>query len=334
MKRIVAVIAVFTASSIEAFSAETTTTGRSSGFFRRRRRHVSTCGSCNSNQSNTKNEEFGGRSTETCLRMMSVDTSGLLSLSSAVDWGTSSYTNLLDHYYYPTQSATGAIFASLGDTIAQNREIMIENEKQKQPQQRQYDPKRTMNYFLKGIGGGIMWACWFNIADVWSLELTNLALQQGDGGIVDGGVSNIERIVRTIISILLEQFLVCPIFYTLWDIPIPAILSGSPIQQVPAHIKTKLVPLLVANAKVWTFANFITYNIPLEFRVLFTSCADIVWQSMNAEITSEQIIITPPSPKQQQQPLPLLPVSREFEEADIEQTSIKTRRPSMDMLTP
>ena len=176
MKRIVAVIAVFTASSIEAFSAETTTTGRSSGFFRRRRRHVSTCGSCNSNQSNTKNEEFGGRSTETCLRMMSVDTSGLLSLSSAVDWGTSSYTNLLDHYYYPTQSATGAIFASLGDIIAQNREIMIENETQQQPQQRQYDPKRTMNYFLKGIGGGIMWACWFNIADAWSLELTNLAL--------------------------------------------------------------------------------------------------------------------------------------------------------------
>ena len=37
------------------------------------------------------------------------------------------------------------------------------------------------------------------------------------------------------------------------------------------------------------FVNLITYNIPVELRVLFTSFADIFWQSINAAITSKEI---------------------------------------------
>ena len=189
-----------------------------------------------------------------------------------------SYSYCLDHYFFPTQSATGGVFTAVGDGIAQAT-TKRKNEN--------YDPQRTFNYFLKGLGGGILWACWFQIADSWSSQLTQEFLYKSLG--LDETNPNAERITRTSISILLEQFLVCPLFYTFWDIPIPALLRGSPIRQIPAQVQTKLGRLLVENAKVWTPVNLVTYNIPVEFRVLFTSCADILWQSINARITSQEI---------------------------------------------
>ena len=209
----------------------------------------------------------------------------------------SSYNYCLEHFFFPTQSATGGIFSSLGDVIAQKT----------CPEKKPYDPKRTWNYFLKGLGGGILWACWFQVADDWSYDLTRQLLY---GGVEEGEsmftiaesssssltFTTAECLTRTILCIALEQFLVCPLFYTFWDIPLPALLQGSPVRQIPAQIEHKLPQLLVENAKIWTPVNFITYNIPLEFRVLFTSCADIVWQSINAKITSQEIIHLPPAP--------------------------------------
>jgi hypothetical protein len=92
----------------------------------------------------------------------------------------------------------------------------------------------------------------------------------------------------------MEQFIACPVLYTFWDIPITSLLRGSPMRQIPAQIDEKLGPLLIANAKVWTIVNIITYNIPLELRVLYTSIADIIWQTINASITSKDIQILPP----------------------------------------
>ena len=106
---------------------------------------------------------------------------------------------------------------------------------------------------------------------------------------VDEANPNAERITRTFISILLEQFLVSPLFFTFWDIPIPALLSGSPIRQIPDQVQTKLGRMMIENAKYWTPVNLITYNIPVEFRVLFANCADVLWQSISAQITSQEI---------------------------------------------
>jgi hypothetical protein len=107
-----------------------------------------------------------------------------------------------------------------------------------------------MSYFAKGIGGGIIWACWFDIADTWSINLTNDVLSERLG--IQEPSFAVEQTTRTAISILLEQFLVCPLLYTFWDIPLPALLRGSPPRQIPAQIRNKLIPLLIANAKVWT----------------------------------------------------------------------------------
>ena len=89
----------------------------------------------------------------------------------------------------------------------------------------------------------------------------------------------------------LEQMVVCPIAYAAWDIPFPALLRGSSPSQIPDEIRRKLGPLLWANAKVWTPVNVITYNLPSEWRLLFCSVMDLVWQSVNSRITSEDIIV-------------------------------------------
>jgi len=184
-----------------------------------------------------------------------------------------------------------------------------------------YDSKRGLVYLFKGLGSGIMWAWWFDVAEVWSMELTQSVLSHGSisvfhqsQGMVDFATSSAAtdvlsipaQTIRTIINILLEQFLVSPILFSLWDIPVTSLMRGSPARQVPAQIREKLLPLLTANAKVWTLVNVVTYNIPLEYRLLFTSAASIVSESINSGITSKEIVVVPETTtttaKQQQQP--------------------------------
>jgi len=86
---------------------------------------------------------------------------------------------------------------------------------------------------------------------------------------------------RTIVAILLEQFFWVPLVYTFWDIPVPTLLSKDiENTSIPSQVQTKLPGLLVDNAKVWTFINIIVYNAPVQYRVLISSMADILWQSI------------------------------------------------------
>jgi len=86
---------------------------------------------------------------------------------------------------------------------------------------------------------------------------------------------------RTIVAILLEQFFWVPLVYTFWDIPVPTLLSKDiENTSIPSQVQTKLPGLLVDNAKVWTFINILVYNAPVQYRVLISSIADILWQSI------------------------------------------------------
>jgi hypothetical protein len=148
-----------------------------------------------------------------------------------------------------------------------------------------------MTYFFKGLGSGILWALWFEQADMLSRELTQSTLSHYH--IPSSLQSHIETILQTMINILMEQFLICPILFTLWDIPITSVMRGTEVKQIPKQIDDKLIPLLTANAKVWTLVNVITYNIPLQYRLLFTSGASIVSETINSSITSKQEIQIP-----------------------------------------
>jgi hypothetical protein len=233
------------------------------------------------------------------------------------------YQACVDQYYFPTQSMLGATSAMLGDAIAQ-----ITTTKSTQGGHgdigtarrtdcgTNYDLNRGMAYFCKGLGGGIVWAAWFDFADVWTNECTQAMISKlsattmwnQPSSVAPSSLDVLQQTTQTTLSILSEQFMVCPLLYGLWDIPLTTLLLGSPPRQVPIQIQEKLGPLLVNNAKVWTVVNIVTYNIPVEFRVLFSSAADVLWQVINAKITSQEIEMIPP--------LPALPVTYNADIAD------------------
>lgn len=241
----------------------------------------------------------------------------------------STYGYCLKYHYFPTQSITNAVLTAVGDGIAQSEEagsndvdvdVDVDNTKNQLGGGYSYDPKRGLVYFFKGLGSGILWAWWFDFAEVWSMELTQSALSQvattttsnfqqqsttemlefATGTSVVASTTAVlsfqAQAVRTAINIALEQFLVCPLLFTFWDIPVTASMRGSPLRQIPAQIREKLPPLFVANAKVWTGVNLVTYNIPQEYRLLFASGASIVSESINAGITSKRTVEEPPQP--------------------------------------
>jgi Mpv17 / PMP22 family len=244
------------------------------------------------------------------------------------------YQSCVDHYYYPTQSLLGAASAILGDAIAQLTEHKEEDESESVENndiicndniKALYDMQRGAAYFCKGLGGGIIWALWFDFADVWTNDLTQAILSWSHA--MDASPSTAatldfeQQAIQTVLSISLEQFLVCPLLYGLWDIPLTAVLLGSPLRQVPAQIDEKLGPLLVNNAKIWTVVNIVTYNIPVEYRVLFSSAADVVWQAINARITSQEIALSPPPP-----PAPALAVKEDFKGSATASSRLSRRR--------
>jgi len=261
----------------------------------------------------------------------------------------STYGYCLKHHYFPTQSMTNAVLTMVGDGFAQSKENSDNMQEQQQQSssttattaiiQYNYNPKRGMIYFFKGLGSGILWAWWFEQADVLSRELTQSTLSHIHGlfdttttlllssslsqfqqqqeildftttmtttttvvaaatAIVTSTTTLLaqqtEKIIQTTINILMEQFLVCPILFTVWDIPVTAMMQGdTKASQIPEQIESKLVPLLIANAKVYTFANIITYNIPLQYRLLSASAFSIISETINSGITSSSQVQIP-----------------------------------------
>mmetsp|Transcript_5403 Transcript_5403/g.13339 ORF Transcript_5403/g.13339 Transcript_5403/m.13339 type:complete len:298 (-) Transcript_5403:327-1220(-) len=241
----------------------------------------------------------------------------------------STYGYCLKYHYFPTQSVTNAVITLLGDGIAQSMEASGKDDQQPLGSDHKdgysYDPQRGLVYFFKGLGSGIVWASWFDFAEVWSVELTQSVLSHTAsaaatsfgqlpstdvlefatdataGSVVASSTTTTTTMlsfraqaVRTAINIGLEQFLVTPVVFSLWDVPVTTLMRGSVPRQLPQQIREKLPPLLVANAKVWTGVNMVTYNIPLEYRLLFTSAASIVSESINAGITSKRVVDEPP----------------------------------------
>ena len=225
----------------------------------------------------------------------------------AIQGAQSAYTYCLNAYQIPTQMATFGAFSATGDAIAQNVQLAQEDENENNDENKsqqasssssssssttssttttttlEYDPARTFRFLLKGLGGGVVWNFWYNVvADPLSLQcLQQLGVQAG---------SEWEQPARVATSIVLEQFVACPVAYACWDIPVPALLSGQATswKDIPNQVRAKLAPLLIANAKVWTPVNIVTYSLPAEWRLLFVSVCELLWQSVNSQITNHQ----------------------------------------------
>lgn len=207
------------------------------------------------------------------------------------------YTYASTNYYLATQAATMSLFSGMGDCLAQILErraltkallagtasaVGTKPTSQQQQQLRlllRHDWNRTKRFLMKGIGCGLIWTAWYQIAELWSNGLTG-ALVSSLTTLSPQTLHRMETVIYTIVSIALEQFVASPIIYGLWDIPLLSFLHGTPLAKIPAVVRQKLLPLLIANAKLWTVVNVLIYNVPLKFRVVALSCADLVWQTI------------------------------------------------------
>lgn len=190
---------------------------------------------------------------------------------------TSAYNRFLNEQPILSQTLIMSAFCGLGDFLAQT------NDKRKSD--KPYNWKRVGKFTCKGIGCGILWSHWFMLAELWSESLTKWFLQSSH---MDDTVKTF-TIVRTIVNLLLEQFLACPIIFGLWDLPIIAIMDGKSLGEIPDNIRAKLRKLLVANAKLWTVVNVLIYNVPLNLRVLVVSIADLFWESIVSTVASRPL---------------------------------------------
>lgn len=230
------------------------------------------------------------------------------------------YTALLESSPLLTTSLTAGCLSGLGDLIAQvleqrqppaqqlqTEDAMMELQAlplisepfDSSPQlQHLLDVERILRFVVKGLGGGLIWLAWYHVADYvvqqafpdpLAADLTVPPIPSASDTL-----AVYTAISRTALSVFMDQFLASPTVIALWEIPIPILLARtSDIKAVGIHpllsqkfdrikndIRSKLGPLLVENAKVWTIANTIIYNLPFEYRVLASSCTDVIWQSI------------------------------------------------------
>ena len=214
----------------------------------------------------------------------------------------------LANYHLATESATAGFMAGVGDMVGKFEKIRIpQPEKwdlkpyklflfstfaaQKKKPAVPYSRSRGGTFVMKGLIEGIMWSFWYELADKWSLALTSISLRAIGG--VPG--TNLEVILRTVISLVMDQMIAAPTIYGLWDIPFPAYMNGVPFRKLPGQVKSKLGEILIANMKLWTPVNIVIYNAPLKYRVILSATADVFWQSIVSSIATREDRNEPPA---------------------------------------
>lgn len=136
-----------------------------------------------------------------------------------------------------------------------------------------------------------MWTFWYDRLDGFldcdsPTSLYALAGVAANVGLI-GFVKEHVGAVTTVLSILLEQFIWCPIVYGTFEIPVSTLMNGGELTGVKDEVDAKLGGLLISNAKVWTLANLVIYNSPLEWRLLIGNGIDIFWQSIVSDVSAD-----------------------------------------------
>ena len=170
----------------------------------------------------------------------------------------STYQNWLQTAPLLTKAATSSFFFAAGDTLAQTIDEDTD----------EVSFGRVARFAGTGFGNGIAWSCWYGYADELLAPVSLPALR------VAGAMA-------------IEQFVWCPILFSVYIIPLSSVLNGAPAADLPGEVRKRLGPLLIANAKVWTPANLIIYNVPVEYRVLASNSIDLLWAVICSQTAAE-----------------------------------------------
>lgn len=216
---------------------------------------------------------------------------------------TGGYSTSLVQNPLPTKSLTAGLLCGVSDVIAQKRAAASDEISNPSFE---LDPKRTLRFASKGCLGGILWMYWYDWIDGF-LTYTSFA-DETESTAVDasrvsfyallGSVATPEShilqvcrehsgAVKTAVSMLMEQLVWCPLVYGTFEIPVSTLLNGARPQTIPSEVRSKLNGLLVSNFQVWTPANLVIYNAPLEWRLFLGNVIDVFWQSIVSDVAAD-----------------------------------------------
>ena len=207
------------------------------------------------------------------------------------------YSEALIQHPVVTKGTTGFFLCGLADVIAQVRtydacKVDTNNDEKEKYSldavQESFDNinrLRLVRFASKGVFGTLIWATWYDFSDELLNPTTVLSVLASFG--INEPSDIFQGIARTLMLILTEQFVTCPIIYGLWEIPVSTLLNGAPISRIPYEIKDKLGAMLIENAKVWTFVNLFIYNIPVSYRPAVANLGDVVWQSIVSDFAAD-----------------------------------------------
>lgn len=129
---------------------------------------------------------------------------------------------------------------------------------------------------------------WYDELDIFLDETNSFSFFNIFGIVTDQWTKSYLGIVKTTLSILIEQFLWCPIVFGTFEIPVSTILNGGGLSSVKKEVDSKLGDLLISNAKIWTFANILIYGpVPVAWRPVVSNCVDIIWQSIVSSVSAD-----------------------------------------------
>ena len=140
----------------------------------------------------------------------------------------------------------------------------------------------------KGCVGGVIWACWYDELDGFLDQDNAFNFFKLFGIVTYQWIKPYLGAFKTILSILIEQFLWCPIVFGLFEIPVSTFLNGGDLSSVKKEVDSKLGSLLISNAKIWTFANLLIYGvIPVDYRPIISNIVDVGWQSIVSSVSAD-----------------------------------------------
>jgi hypothetical protein len=205
---------------------------------------------------------------------------------SPIQFVTQTYSSALLEHPFLTKASTGFFLCGLADVLAQFRGFQSSSQGQ---QTKHFLDKinwmRLARFAVKGFFGTCIWALWYDLSD-YILSEENILSFVLSIGFSDVG-DTLLNALRTVILVLAEQFITCPIIYGLWEIPMSTLLNGAPASRIRYEVKDKLLDMLFENAKIWTVANVLIYNVPLQYRTGLANIMDVIWQSIVSDFAAD-----------------------------------------------
>jgi len=174
-----------------------------------------------------------------------------------------SYQLCLEQHPVVTKALTSGALFGVGDLLAQ-----VQPRREEEPSS--LDVLRFSKFVITGCGSGVLWGFYYDHVDV----ITSAATEDIWG--------------KVALSMTIEQFLWCPIVYSLYLIPMSTLLNGGSPKDAVSTVRRELGGLLVKNAQVWTAANMVLYGVvPLRYRVIAANLVDILWAVICANTAAE-----------------------------------------------